>query len=406
MTQIFQWLNRHWLAVAVTVFVVTRLSALLNLPGYIRYFEEYANIWYYGMPPYLQHWFEYPPATIPFISLPLYLDQWGWGVYRWNFITMMLAFDGLLFGLVALTVKKTYSSNLTKLVNLIFYALVTAKAKDFLYENLDLIFTLTLFLPAVAPLLFTKGRSWLTWLAYWLGIGIKLINAPLAAAYQVVEIVGVKNWRDWIAKIWIPILSFLVIWAWPLLLYRTALSVIIVYHQNRTLQAESLPAMVVRAINMFTQTETIYLSNYKSYDLQGPISDRILPLSMVGLVILMLIWLGWVIKNRHHANQPLFLMKSTLIFLFSYLAANKVFSTQYHLWYIPLIAVYPYTNQKQRALMFGLAALYLGVATTKIPQIQLGSTDWATLIPVLTQIPAGVLLLVYSYGLPLTKLGR
>jgi hypothetical protein len=289
------------------------------------------------------------------------------------------------------------------LANLAFYLIVTLKAKDFLYENLDLMFVMSMFLPTVASLILPRWQGWVTWLSYWFGIGIKLINAPLGALYWLREIHVARNWQDWIKKSLIPIISFLLIWAGPLLIYRSALSVVIIYHQHRTLQVESLPALIVRAINIFTHTESIYLSDYKSYDLKGPVSNIVLPLALAMLVLVMMAWLIWLFKNRRQTNNSVFLMKATLVFIFSYLAANKVFSTQYHLWYLPLIAVYPYSSQKQRFTFFILTAIFVGVATTRIPPLTVGATDWSTLIPILTQIPIGFWLMISSYTLPVSN---
>jgi hypothetical protein len=393
MNRLHQILSKYWFIIALLGFVIARVYIFQHPPEYVRYFEEYANIWHYGWPPYLKHWFEYPPATIPFISLPLDLDLAGVGKYRLNFRVMMLIVDTLVFLVMLKAMSKLKYNAVTKLANTAFYLLITVKAKDFMYENLDMLFALSLIVPAVVPLFMKKGKEFFQWLLYWFGTGIKLVNAPLALLYFYHSNKPLKY------RLILPIITFLLIWAAPLAIYRSSLSVVYVYHKNRTMQVESIPALIVRGINIFTKTETIYISQYKSYDIKGPISDKALPLANIALVISMLVMAYYIYKNRDKAKDPIFLMKVTLIFTFSYLVTNKVFSTPYHLWYLGLVAIFPYKNWRERLSFFVAAALFAGVATTRIPNTDIGPTNLSTLLPVLIQIPASWFLLVSSYGL-------
>jgi hypothetical protein len=394
MHQLISFFKKHWFFIAVLGFILSRWYIFLNPPPYVRYFEEYANIWYYGLPPYLKHWFEYPPATIPFISGPLLLDLSGVGSYRINFRVMTLVVDTLTFLLMMAGMSKLKLSSWTKLFNVGFYLLLTIKAKDFMYENLDTVFALTMLIPAVVPLLIERGKTFVQWLFFWLGTGVKLVNAPLGLVYILDEK------RTWLQKIVLSGIACALIWAVPVVIFRSSLGVIIEYHKSRTLQVESFPSLVVRGINVFTKSETIYFSNFKSFDLQGPVSNVMLPVANVTLVVVMAMFAAYVIRHRHIAHQPVFMMKATLIFIFSYFLANKVFSTPYHLWYVPFIVIYPYRSWKERAFFFITSGIFLSVATSPIPSVEVfkGIFLDATL-PVVTQVPATVLLLIGAYRL-------
>lgn len=385
---VLTWLKKHWLWVAIVAFALSRIYIFLNPPPYVRYFEEYANIWYYGWPPYLKHWYEYPPATIPFVLGPLLLDLAGIGKYALNFRLMSLFFDVVLFGLILRVMSKLKYSDLTRLANALFYILLTLKAKDFMYENLDLLFGMTLFVPAVAPLLLGKGRSVVQWLMYWLGTGLKLVNAPLAALYFF------NSKEKLMKRLVIPLVTCIVIWAVPLAIFRSSLSVILVYHKDRQLQVESFPSLVVRGVNLITKSEEIYFSQYKSFDLRGPVSDIVLPISTIAMIGFMGLLVLYIWRHRQQAANPAFMMKVTLLFVFGYFLTNKVFSTPYHLWYLPLLVVFPYKNWRQRGFFYAVTAIFLGVATTRIPSVEVVKGLFLdTSLPIFTQIPATLLLL-------------
>lgn len=387
MPQLLDLIKKYWYLLAIVIFISSRFYIFQNPPPYVRYFEEYANIWHYGWPPYLMHWYEYPPASIPFVSGPLLLDLSGVGTYRLNFRLMSLCFDALLFLTMLKVMQQLKYSNTTKLLNALFYIFLTVKAKDFMYENLDLLFGITMFLPAVAPLLLDKGKSVLIWLSYWLGTGLKLVNAPLGLLYFF------STNQPLYKRLIVPVITLVMIWAIPLAIYRSSLSVIIIYHKDRHLQVESFPSLIVRGMNLVTKSEEIYFSNYKSFDLRGPISDVVLPLSTVSMVLYMSILCLYIFKHRDRTNDPIYMMKVTLIFIFGYFLTNKVFSTPYHLWYLPLLIVYPYRHWKERAFFFGLSAVFLSVATTRIPSIEvIKGLFLDTSLPIFTQIPATLLL--------------
>lgn len=403
MQKLLQWIQKNWLWVAIAGFALSRLYIFATPPTYVRYFEEYANIWYYGLPPYLMHLFEYPPATIPFISGPLLLDLAGIGQYRINFRIMMLFVDVLMFAFSLAAMRKLGYSSRTKLVNILFYLLMTIKAKDFMYENLDMLFTLSLFVPTILPLLLNRGRYVTQWLLYWFGVGIKLVNAPLGLLY----FLGTK--MSLVKKIALIGVTCLVIWGLPLAVYRSSLSVMLVYHKNRVIQVESFAALVIRGANLFTHSEEIFFSEHKSFDMKGPISNALLPVVNAALILSMLVLVIYILRHRDKASDPVFMMKVTLIFIFSYFLTNKVFSTPYHLWYVPLLAVYPYRSMRERLFFFVTSGVYLAVATSPLPSIEVFTGVFInTSLPVLTQIPATLLLFVGAYRLavPVKEEGR
>jgi hypothetical protein len=397
-SQLATHLQTYWQHWAIGLFFLSRLIIFFFPPAYVSYFEQYANQWHYGLSPYFEQWFEYPPLAIPFVWGPLLLDLAGVGVYRVNFRFILMLADIAVFATIFMVIKKNTFDTLTKFLCLLFYIVLTLKAKDFIYENFDQVFSLCMLLPAVMPLWSLPRKDGVSWLSYWLAVGIKLVNAPLAFLYWFASDVPLK-WR-WLA----PAVTFALTLAGPIAYFRSALMVVYVYHRGRTLQIESIPSLIVRGIDLFTHTEHIYLSFYKSFDLEGPLSNVMLPLSMVVLIGGGLWWAWSVFAHRHQARHPYFLLKYTLFFIFVFLMANKVFSTNYHLWYVPLLAIYPFRTQSERLKIFALAALFLGVATSPIPKLQIGSSTLDMLLPIFLQLPAGLALSYFVFRLQLPTL--
>jgi len=52
-------------------FFLGRFYVLNNPPPYYsdvnHDYQRYANMWHYGLTPYLKHFYEYPPATLPIL---------------------------------------------------------------------------------------------------------------------------------------------------------------------------------------------------------------------------------------------------------------------------------------------------------------------------------------------------
>ncbi|MDZ7586739.1 MAG: hypothetical protein U0946_03200, partial [Patescibacteria group bacterium] len=57
-------------------------------------------------------------------------------------------------------------------------------------------------------------------------------------------------------------------------------------------------------------------------------------------------------------------IKISLIFFLTIFFTAKIFSQPFHLWYVPLIALYPFKSIKHQLAMIGLALLLLIVDTT------------------------------------------
>lgn len=339
--------RRYFFIIAFLLFLVSRIYILKNPPPFysdvFHDYRRYAEMWQSNITPYFKHLYEYPPLTIPLLYLPEALNQQNIGHYYENYRFQIFILDAILFLFILKALIKLKTKPISKYLSLGFYLVAPMIAKDFFYEGIDWVFTGSLALAIIY-----LSRKLLFWVLFWLSTGIKLLTAPLALVFLK------KDWKQ-------MILGFLLVWGIPLLIFRSSLGVMFVYNNERGIKYAAFPGFVVETINYFTHTE-VRRDQPPDYELQGPISDAaekavsvVFPLS-----ILLVLFYGKKKKLNTYAGK----IKISLIFFLTIFFTAKIFSQPFHLWYVPLIALYPFKSIKHQLAMMVFALLLLIVDTT------------------------------------------
>lgn len=338
-------------------------------------YMPYAHRWASGDQPYLDQWFEYPPATIPLFYLPHIIDVKTYGTplhlnYGHAYRGLLLLTDIAIFIVLWKVLKKTVENHSVIAGALIYYILATTKANHFLYDTMDLTFAGAITLGVASPILFkSQVSSFFGWFGFFLATALKYVNAPLALFYAALER---KNLRRLFIS---ATLAFLIIWALPLAKYRSSLSVTFVYHQLRGLQIASTPAVIAWTIDHVTGTEKI-VEKYKNYEITGPYSDQIkrgfdilFPLSILVYVA----YASKVATKTPEKKSYITRLHFTLGLIFLIMITGKVQSTPFLLWHIPLVAMYPFKSKKDQ-LYFTISSLIIIIFTmTRIKNIPIGT---------------------------------
>jgi len=368
-------------------FFLSRFYILNNPPPYYsdvnHDYQRYANMWRGGLTPYLKHFYEYPPATLPILYFPLMVDQWGIGQYYQNYRVQAFAFDLLFFIFILKAILSLKISKKSKTISLLFYLLAPIIAKDFFYEGLDLIFSGTLALAIIGLLFYSQKKFFkrvLFYSLFWLSTSIKFLTAPLMVFFFYLKKLEFKK------ELKAFVLGFLIIWAIPLAIFRSSLSVMFVFHTRRALKYASFPSFIVETINYWTNSEERF-NQAPDFQLMGPISmqaekivDIVFPLS----ILLVLIYSLFIILKPNfkklltflnkaiffqkfslsHINPYMFSLKISLIYIFTIFLTGKVFSQPFHIWFIPLIALFPFKSIKRQLGFISLATWLLIIDTT------------------------------------------
>lgn len=339
-------MRKKLLILAWLSFFLSRIFILLNPPAdYSDVFHDYrryAVMWADGLTPYLKHLYEYPPATIPLLALPEAFNRANIGHYYENYRLQVFLLDTVISYFIFSAVLNLKTRPINKVLAVVFYNLAPVIAKDFFYEGIDWIFIGSFSL----AIIMMSRRLWF-WILFWLSTGIKLLTAPLALVLMK------RDWRQ-------IFLGFILIWGLPLLLFRSSLGVILVYNNARGIKYAAFPSFIVETVNNFTHTET-RRNEPPDYEWQGPVSAT--AEKAVGIIWPLSIAFVLAFGRRLPKNYPSAVKISLIYFLITFFTA-KIFSQPFHLWYIPLIALYPFKSTKMQLAMISLALLLLIVDTT------------------------------------------
>jgi hypothetical protein len=414
------FLRKHWqLLLVIAVFILSRIFIYLNPPKYYSDvkadYERYANMWRYGLTPYRKHLYEYPPATVPLLSWPLDLDQAGIGKYYSNYRAEVAIIDVLFFSILLATMMnklpwmKTYWFS-----SALVYIGFTALGHDFFYDGIDLAFTSATMLSFFAFVWFKKPDSWIgqifSWGFFWLSTAIKFLTIPLAAPLFLLFHGSLTK------RMSSAFIGFLIVWIIPILLYGRSLSVSFVYNFGRPIKYAAFPAYVIQVINAFTHTE-VQRHMVPDFEYVGPVSniitrvDSIVFPICVALVILLSafsiyrkylkgkwgslekVWQTFLTPPElDNPNRMRLLLATYGTYVFTLFLTAKTFSQPFHIWYMPLIVIYPYKTSRMRWFAFGLATLMILMDMT--PYLE-GPSKYGLIRDVFRFIPMGILLAMF-----------
>lgn len=349
-------------------------------------YERYANMWWYGLPPYLEHLYEYPPATIPLLLTPLALDQNGIGKYYSNYRTEILIIDTVFFIYLLFLIPKIPWLSKRKFESLLAYIVLTTFAKDFFYEGIDLAFTasacvsftLLYFMPNEK----SSKKSWfvetLIWAFFWLSVAIKFLTLPL-----IVPLFLFLHRGKLVQQILTVIIGFFIVWGIPLAMYRSSLQVMFVHNNNRPIKYASFPAHIIRWANSFTKSEEQRMVA-PDFEYQGPISNQvtkvnkiIFPLAILSTISAMawVIWLKTASDKRISVqsiqefmfkpkqldakSQLSIMLMCYVLYIFVLFITAKIFSQPFHIWYIAPVVLLPFQKKLHWYLVAGLCLLMI-----------------------------------------------
>lgn len=404
----------NWrLFVFCLLFIISRIWVLQHPPATYsdvsHDYERYANQWRYGLTPYRQIMFEYPPAAIPLLAFPLEMDQRGIGKYYQNYRVQAFTLEMLMFAAIVYGISKSESIHKTKDLRmwaaLSFYIAAGIIGKDFWYEGLDLVFFGSLSI-GLAMMLAEESHAFLKrvgiWMMLWLSVAIKIMTLPLALPLFLTRTLSLKK------ELLACCVGGLLIWGVPIVLYRSSMAVFVVFHANRPMKYGAFGTYIIESINDYTKTE-YRLMEGPDFPMVGPLSNKIAKASAVGFPIAVVIFLIYTIaQSKHFPTGKIgrharfeYMVRMSLIYVLIQFLTGKTFSSPFHIWYVPLLVIYPFKYFSKQIFTYALALLMITMDTTLLIQVPkdvvaFGLTPWTRIRDAFRFIP--MMIMVWIFG--------
>lgn len=175
----------------------------------------------------------------------------------------------------------------------------------------------------------------------------------------------------WKKELLVCAMGAILVWGVPAVLYRSSLSVFLVFHANRPMKYGAFGSYIVEVANSFTHTEH-RLQEAPDFPMVGPVANvttRIFKI-IFPIAILGVLYYAYVSiheeksKKKKSAAEFEMLLRVSLMYIFAIFLTGKTFSSPFHIWYVPLLTLYPFRSTKTQIFAYLLALLMLGLDTT------------------------------------------
>lgn len=296
-----------------------------------------------GIIPYRDYAVEYSPVVMLSIILPGLCTESLHG-YVWLFAAEMLAFD--IITLVCLSRMARVLDHSEPKVLLLYSVAMAAVGPIIVYRH-DLV---PAALTVLSLMLFLRGKSVPAWAFLGLAAAAKIypvVLAPVFLIYQLSKRQDAGAFKGVSAFIGVTLLVFL-----PVLLFnREAFTYIFSFHLERGLHIESTWGVSLMFGRLFGLTSFATGLSHGSLNLISPTADLLASLSLPVTAIFLLG--NYVLFTRELHRRNLFTPDEVygppgrLLVLFGlcavivFVIGGKVFSPQYLIWILPLIALVP-----------------------------------------------------------------
>ncbi len=313
-----------WMATAVN-FVAPRFVDLLT--GDIAYFLGAARHVMAGEMPYRDFSFEYPPGALLPVVLPAVLaHSTETTAYLWAFVAQ----SALLAGVITLLLARS-----TGLKSAVVFNSLLAIGAAFVPLRFDLLPAL-LTLLAVMWAIDRPGRSGAI-LA--LGVCVKLYPLVLLP-FLVLPHLAERNWKALFQSLSAFAGTMLAILLPTYLLSRGHVFDFFAFHGARGLQIESVGGAFVLLASKLHWAGASVGTNFFSSNVTSPwskVATAVMRVLMLAALVVHFVVCWARYRKNTFATHELAIMVTTVLWIF--IAGNKVFSPQYMVWVLPLVAM-------------------------------------------------------------------
>lgn len=334
---------------------------------------DYASRVVKGLFPYRDFSSEYPPLALLFFILPRLLSGPDYGMFVWWFELEMLFFSFGIIAIIANVSWRLWESHSRTAYAVASYTAFTLCLGSIVEARFDIAVA---FLILASLACFVADRSLAAWLLLGLGIMTKIIPVLIAPLYIIIHLRRRQHEEMWLGPLAMLIMAAII--ATPFLVASAdGLASSFLYHAERPLQLESSwssPLLILSKLGYQVQI----MNSYGSHNVFASASDTLVLLSGLAtmLVLACIYWLFHRTLGNENAcgratgggaddggiSNGLFCFAAISIAAFIFL--GKVFSPQFLIWLLPLMALIRTRNQR---LVTGLFASVLLLTQWEFP---------------------------------------
>lgn len=356
-------------------FIITRVIAIvLSYPcisDIDLYLDTFVKGWIIGLQPYSQFHFEYPPLTLIIIYLPgLILRSVDSSSYFLSFTCLMFFLDFCCLESCRFYCKNRLAMKEREINYMILiYSLLGLLMFKILYHRLDIIVALFF---ATSLFFFESKNSQLRprfFINALLGFFYKIIpvfTMPCAIIFK--AFTSSSNNKKIIKKIFLDsaiFVSFLVTIIFLLEIHTSSNFIRnMLFHEQRGIQIESSYGSILMFQNLLLHKISPITNGYGSWNIAGNSCYEFIAKNL-GIAILLLFYsaLFFTLLKKKNSGKKIKISEKnfldvTLVTILLVLAFQRVLSTQFFIWLIPILAIWLAQNRSIKFLLiFGFLFL-------------------------------------------------
>jgi hypothetical protein len=328
--------------IAIGIWVILRILNIIPLGPDTEVFLEYAELIHAGQVPYRDFIVEFPPCSIIVFFIP--------SIFSTDALVYSIAFACfVMFCIILVEIVLLSSLDITHTTKKLLCGLYVLLSLIYFCEYLQKFDVFPLTLVALSVWLFSKKQYRWSYVLITIAALMKIYPALILGIYLIIHLLAHdETKRLWRALEVIAIaLSVLLLSILPFLLCGTTLSELfawITFHSDRGFQVESTVGILIQFLSDIGIGSYTLVDNHSTFDLNSPIADALLPIwtyiTCLGLLI-MLILIMVHIRKKGLGEDFQTVINHVSIYgvgiILTFILLNKVFSTQYIVWLLPLV---------------------------------------------------------------------
>ena len=310
-----------------------------------------------GILPYSGFVFEFPPLALVFFAFPTIFTT-DLTVYHWIFAGVCTFF----FVIAAYLVMRMAPEGDVRLrcfAAVLFVVVILL----FIRHSVNKFDPIVMALTVVALYLFSKEKWTLAYLIMAAAALTKMYPAlfiVLMGAYNVMSARGGVRAvaKGTVACLAVFLAAFVPLWVAGVG-FDDSLS-FLTFHTDRGFQVESVAANAMMLLGKLGLVETLIVDANYTYEVAGPLADAVGSVWMyIGLIVVVAAFVFCIrcmpVDGRRWTPQQMAM--AMMVVCAAFVLTNKVFSTQYTIWFFPFIAMIWYAFPSRRAARLSVIAI-------------------------------------------------